>query len=405
MNRKVLIICSSYYPNNQPGSHRVGSMSKYLPEFGWYPIVLCPDWTPHNTVFYDATLTGKNSCETLRVPYLVDCRSHLWLVFDRLNNLLLPGFTPRRLLRNMESCAQTLVKSNMFDLIVAESPSSMCLTIASRISGQSGIPWIADLRDIPDEHGTPNLLVRRHVGFQTSICRTASALVTVSLPLAERLASRSSVPIHVVYNGYDTNDFAVDRMPKPETFNITYCGRFYYRRSHELLLDALDRIIAEDQYDLGRVRINFHVSDREYSKVVSNHLCSNLVRHKGFVSHCESISAQQQATVLLLLSYANGVGIMTSKVFEYLGARRPILSIPGDHSVTDALLEKTQAGRIGRTSKEIAAILIEWLAQWETDGRLRYAGRSDVIEQYTRRNQVARMAQVMGEIVQAKTRK
>ena len=73
---------------------------------------------------------------------------------------------------------------------------------------------------------------------------------------------------------------------------------------------------------------------------------------------------QIRACNLLHLAHGGQKGIMTGKIFEYLGARRPILFILGDNDCEDALLKEIQAGVICRNTEEAAAQLLRWYRQW-----------------------------------------
>jgi len=112
----------------------------------------------------------------------------------------------------------------------------------------------------------------------------------------------------------------------------------------------------------------------------------------------ETINIEKQAAVLLFLSHSNAKGIMTSKIFEYLGAGRPILSIPGDNNVTDALLKETGTGISASSPDELARIILSWYDEWQKKGAVTYKGRIDKIQKYTRRNQTRRMVQVLNAI-------
>ncbi len=78
---------------------------------------------------------------------------------------------------------------------------------------------------------------------------------------------------------------------------------------------------------------------------VSAEPLSKVVRHDGYLSHRESVQAMIDADLLLLLTNEemHDPGMITGKLFEYLGAGRPILALamPGEAS---RILEETKAG-------------------------------------------------------------
>jgi glycosyltransferase involved in cell wall biosynthesis len=402
MHRSVLIICKSFYPENTAGAHRVAKTAKYLPEFGWKPVVLCPDWNCANDPWYeDPTLVGKDPCEVVRVPYPVDNRTKIrkaWLVYS---SRFFPHLAPFTLRRTMRDNGVRLLSDRRFDVILASCPPTMVLTVADSLAKMSGLPLVVDFRDIPDELGSDLTWTQRlQIKYQTALCRGGRAAVTVSRPLADRLATRLRAPIHVVTNGYDPCDFPGVETVAQDTFDIVYCGGLTPGRDPRLLCAALDQMLAEDARLLDRVRVCFYGPlDKHLTAFTQGYRCAHLIHNMGRVSHEESICKQQQAAALLLLSHREGLGVMTSKVFEYLGAGRPILSVPGDEGVTDELLAQTHAGVIGRTAEEISRILRIWLDEWRCTGTLRYCGRPEVIQQYTRRSQTKRLAEVLDGVV------
>lgn len=403
-SKRALIICSSFYPENTPGSHRVAKMAKYLPAFGWTPVVLCPDWNDANDPWYhDPALVGKDPCDVVRASYPVDNRRKMrkaWLVYS---GRFFPHLAPFNLCRNLQTQGLRLLKERRFDAILASCPPTMVLTVADRLAGASDLPLVVDFRDIPDELGSElTRSQRRQIRLQTVLARRANALITVSAPLATRLTSRLNAPVRVICNGYDPCDFPHIEPSRASTFDIVYCGGFTAGRDPSVLFAALDKILERDSVLLDPVRVCFYgCLDRHLAEFTRRYRCiAHLIHNMGRVSHTESIRRQQQASVLLLLSHRTGFGVMTSKVFEYLAAGRPILSVPGDDGVTDALLRDTGAGVVGRSVDETVCILRKWLAEWKRKERVECHGRPDMIKQYSRRTQAGRLAEVLDGVVE-----
>ena len=116
------------------------------------------------------------------------------------------------------------------------------------------------------------------------------------------------------------------------------------------------------------------------------------------VSFRESIQIQKQACVLLHLAHGGEKGIMTGKIFEYLGARRPVLCIPGDNDCVDALLKETKAGVICRNAEEAAEQLLRWYQQWQQTGNISYDARDEQIMKYSRQKQAGQLAELLDSI-------
>jgi glycosyltransferase involved in cell wall biosynthesis len=215
------------------------------------------------------------------------------------------------------------------------------------------------------------------------------------------LASRHAAPVYVVSNGFDPEDFPPVGYRRAPYFDVVYCGtiRRGSLQDPSPFFDALDAILSEGKRCLSRMRVRFYgISRARFARCLKGRPCGKLVQIIGHRPHDEITRIEQEASVLLLLTFPRSKGIMTSKIFEYLGAHRPILSVPGDRDVADALIKETNAGVVGRTPGEIVEVLLNWYKEWEETGTVQYGGLPDIIAHYTRENQAARMAQVLDEV-------
>jgi glycosyltransferase involved in cell wall biosynthesis len=299
--------------------------------------------------------------------------------------------------------ADSLLQNEKFDAVLATALSPMTLAVADKLFRKHRIPWVADFRDIPTQHKThiskfsPNrLLIKMLKGY----CRSASAVVTVSKPLAERLTDWMERDVSLVYNGFDPDDFTKNTETKKDVFSLVYCGSIHDSADPAPLLDAMDMIVKKDPHSLDRFEMSIYgVSKICFRRYFESRPCSGVIQNKGRVPFSESIKAQQQASALLFLSYLGIKGILTAKIFEYLGAGRPILSVPGDGGVTDELLDETRAGVVGRTAEQIADILEKWMLQWQSNGKIEYEPIPEKIQVYTRKKQTEKLAHILDQAV------
>lgn len=402
---RVLLVSSSFYPLNSPGSHRMAHTARYLPAFGWNPSILCLDWRGWKQLA-DPTLCDWNWCPVIRAFNPHRRRWTLrWITSAlgrRMEEHLLPGITPTANYRAMIRSGVNVIGSFQPDVIVGTYPPFVNLAAAGRLARSSGLPWVADLRDLPDEFGDHDALrVRRAVRVETKLCRDAAALITVSEPLAAQLRSRHDAPVSVVLNGFNEDDFSGPPPCRDETvFEIVYAGKLDEYRKARAILDPLASLIIEGSIDPSKLRISFF--GRVYGEFLRNlegHPCEASVVHHGFVPHGESLRRQRAADVLLFLSHRSGIGIFTSKIFEYLAAGRPILSIPGDNGVTDRILAETRSGHVARTPEAVMSALRTLYREWLEHGQVDYHGDTDSIQQYSRRNQTSSFARILGSVV------
>lgn len=145
----------------------------------------------------------------------------------------------------------------------------------------------------------------------------------------------------IVYipNGYDPDDFENVSIPKTDKFRIAYTGKIggnsfcYSPKSFFLALENLfkEKTISGQDTEVvmaGMVPV-------ECKKKIKELNLGAVVRFSGYLNHEECIKLLQSSDALLLLmesslgpeTSAKFAGSLPSKIFEYLFAAKPILSI------------------------------------------------------------------------------
>jgi glycosyltransferase involved in cell wall biosynthesis len=410
INRKVLIITYAFFPMNTAGIYRIASFGKHLSSFGWEPVILCPNWTAENTKGkgirdYDPTLLGKDPCEVVRAPLSVPRQGTLagwwvrkkWKHADRED--LKVGFRP--LFENLLNCGRKALTKGGLDAILSSAFPYSTLHIAGILSEEFKIPWVADFRDLCDQGYdlNPDDLPRM-IQAEKEVAASAAALTTVSEPLADLLRSRYDQPVHVVLNGFNPDDYRIEAAPLSDKFIISYCGVFGPGRDPLPVFDALDYAVRKDKNGLNDLEVRFYgISATKLGRLVWNRPCNRHVKAMGYVEREKILVVQKSSDALLLMSHSTGVGIMTSKIFEYLGSGRPILSIPGDEGGTDALLRETNAGYIADTPEKFMVLLDIWLKEWRKNGKIEPERDEAAIRKYTRESQARNLAYVLNSVV------
>ncbi|MDT8301038.1 MAG: glycosyltransferase [Sedimentisphaerales bacterium] len=418
--KNVLMLTYMFYPCNHIASQRTAKTAKYLPEYGWKPVIVCPKWTKENSKYFDAEMVAEfdRSNVAKAIDYennlshnrfqklLAKCISNpdprvLVVSFLRRYALLLEKHPPE-FYYGAIAFLRKYLRTNRVDCVWATEP--VCHTIADWIQKKFGIPWVADFRDILDQKGLPEH-ERGHSYLkkvEPRIISSASAIVTVSEPLKEVLQTRHKMPVHVINNGFDPSDYDIDVQQNREIFNIVYTGKIIFPlRDPSPLFEALATLISDDKVESSKINVSFYGTESEdiLDRLIQNYPALNNVVHIfPRVSFRKSIQIQKQASILLHLAHGGEKGIMTGKVFEYLGARRPILCIPGDNDCVDALLKETKAGVSCRNSEETAAQVLYWYQEWLQTGTVSYHARDEQSVKYSREKQAGQLAELLDSI-------
>lgn len=273
------------------------------------------------------------------------------------------------------------------DLIYSTGPPHSGHVVARRIAARTRRPWLAELRDLwadnpyNDTHPLFEPVQRRIVW---STLGHAAGHITLTRGAAATVSKALNRPVTLSYNGFGADDFkglgsaaALDA----DKLTILHAGIIYAgQREPTMLLAALARLDDETR---ARIRVIFFHDEQSALATSAAHFgVSDCVELRAPVPRRDILKLERQADILLLCRWNNPAedAIIPGKLFEYIGARRPILAIG---SATGEAAEIVRAGPFGAVLTDpdiIAGQLKQWLAQKDASG-----GRlPDLPEQPTR---------------------
>jgi glycosyltransferase involved in cell wall biosynthesis len=259
------------------------------------------------------------------------------------------------------------------DVIYASARPITSLLVAHSVAAACGVPWVAELRDLWVDnpyysHPAWRAAVERRL--EKRVLGSAAGFVTVSEPLAETLREKFGRPTEVVMNGFDAEDYPADRDAPPAgpTLRIAYTGMIYAgKRDPSPLFAALQRMGSGRE----QVRVSFYGRYLETVRELADRFgVGHLVEVRNPVAYAEALRIQRESDLLLLLLWDDPSerGVFTGKLFEYIGARRPILAIGPRDNVAAQLVEDRGVGGVFRDPDEIARHLEDCLRQKRTAG-------------------------------------
>jgi hypothetical protein len=213
--------------------------------------------------------------------------------------------------------------------------------------------------------------------------------------------------VHVISNGFEPKEFDITKKVAPDArkyFRIVFTGTLYGGSDLTPLFAGLAQFLSKSEAR-SSVQLCFYGTNRETISGLDNYpgiheACQFFAR----VPRVDCLEAMHTSSILLHATYAGSPGIMTSKVFDYLGSKRPILSVPGDGDCVDSLLKRTDAGRSLAAPEQIANYLGEKFQEWKTEGRTRCDANLDEVNKYTRRSQTRVLADILDDLVETKLR-
>lgn len=373
--RRVLIVSREAPPAVGPHSIRVAKLIKYLPAVGWEPTLLT---TPLDHAWaVDASLSEDlGGATVIRIPRLlskavrptsVRAAAEASGVGDQASRTVAPRTGARSGLRAALSrvlfpdrdvlwAAAVIRTSGVnpadYDAVLTTAPPFSTHLVGAWMASRKVVPWVAEYRD----NWTTNPLYRRRFPqrvierrLERVMIRRASAVIAMSEPAAGELREGMGLDperVVVAANGFDPDD-----LPAPvaaaEHFEITYLGALDERRDPRTFFRALaERSASDPQFGTDlKVRLVGNVSSWA-ADVARSALGRERVGLDGLVSHREALSIGARAAVLLGITTESEAGAagLTSKVFDYLGLRRPILML-APASPAKVLVESLRAGQ------------------------------------------------------------
>jgi glycosyltransferase involved in cell wall biosynthesis len=437
--KRVLVVSFDFPPQGGTGTIRVAKFVKYLPDYGWEPVVVCSDadWNPDETLAQDV----PPEVTVCRVPWPSLVRPFVprpspsevpvagrsgsipglasrvrrrayrvvrpWLIPDP--NLLWTGAAK-------QACSAVLRDRPCAAVFTTSPPNSIHL-VGKWVRQRFALPWVADFRDVWTAEN-PTLRKAGHVHFalqrmlERQMLNSCDRAIMNREPLAQRtldvFGERLAHKFTTITNGFDPADFTGPApVPDPDRFTITYVGtilgeqvNYFGPQVDNAFPDGLRLALAQDDEFRRRTVVRFvGVVAPSYQARLAG-MEANVEIGK-FLPHGDAIAQMRRSDVLLLLLPNTRLASMThtNKFFEYLAARRPILAV-----VPPGLISDIVEQGIGRVAPpEEPAAIARSLVEMFNVLRARpdsYQGRPEIYAAFDRRQLAGQLASVLHDLTQ-----
>jgi glycosyltransferase involved in cell wall biosynthesis len=267
-------------------------------------------------------------------------------------------------------------------------------------------PWLAELRDPISTHPDrdPNSPITWTAkAVERLVVREADRVVWFDgIQLLDEYFERYDIPNERIVKlppmGYEKAKFdAADRI-EYETFTITYAGSFYEGWIEPYtFIDGLGRYIQRT----GRrdLRVQFYGDwSADYQDAVERAAVADVVERHDFVPHEEIVPVLKGSDVLLYIGGGDSGNRLNlpSKLWDYVGAKRPILAVVDPSFRVAGFVESHDLGLIADTDdpRTVAEALIEFRDDYD------FTPDASVFEEYTRERSAERIAAVLNDITQ-----
>jgi glycosyltransferase involved in cell wall biosynthesis len=359
--RRILVISYPYPPMPSVGGNRWLAMSKYLRRLGHHVELLTtdafgglPEDESRGVHRARDLIAFEPLRRLLRRPPLprgdqapaVDTPPPAALMKVAVPDPYVLSWAPFALLG-----ARRLLATGGFDCVVTTSAYESTHLVPLGL-GRRRPAWIADFRDgwtlEPWRPPFPTALQRDlDRRLERRVVTTAERTAVVERPVGDDFRARLGVDAAHVPNGWDPDlDQEALRASPPELpegmVTLVHTGKLSggWGRSPAPLFEALARLRSDAPGTAARVRLVLAGRlEHAEQRMIANAGLGETVVHLGALPRAEALALQRQADVLVVLTSPNLVWELPGKVFEYFGARRPILALAARNEAARVIQE------------------------------------------------------------------
>jgi glycosyltransferase involved in cell wall biosynthesis len=227
----------------------------------------------------------------------------------------------------------------------------------------------------------------------------ASCFTTISEHYVERISSFINIKGFLVMNGYDEDKYMdVINHQSENCFTIIYSGTLYDTQPIEMFVEAFKIIVEKfkNQIPIKLIFLGLLFDSKQTNRI--NNLLKGFEDYYSITDRIEkqkAINIQQKANLLLICSHTNIKGITSSKIFDYLACKKPILLFPSDQDILDEIITKTNSGYICYTAEEINNQLSEILSSYIKTNKTNYSPNKNEVEFFSQKNQTMKLASII----------
>lgn len=405
--------------------------TKYLREYGWEPVIF-------TTVNGEASVVDEGmlkqipkGIETLRAPIWEPFNAYKKLTGKKKDEKLVPGTAGEKSSSFMQNFSvwvrgnvfipdarkfwikpatkhlNNYLKNNKVDAIVSTGPPHTTHMIALNVATKHNIPWLADFRDpwtnidFYDKLKLTNWADKKHKRLEQAVLKNANQVVTVSWSWAEDFKEISDRMPMVITNGYDPEDFTkAGTVALDKKFTITHAGSLNDDRNPHSLWKALAELCKDENFakDL-EVKFIGQVAPIAIEELTKVGLEKNLNLIEN-LPHAKVVNELMKSQLLLLPlnDTPNIDGVVPGKLYEYIGAKRPIICIGKPTGDAAKIINDTNAGCVSDFN-DVATLTATIKSHYDAYKNNELIVESNYYDKYSRKLLAGQIAEELNKIL------
>ena len=345
---------------------------KYLPQFGWKPIILAPERS--NYVKVDSKLVEEISqeCEVVRLPSCEKYPGNPYIITED----FIMGWFPSVIMEGLR-----IIETKKIDVIYCVAAPYVTLLAGLTLKRLTGIPLVIDLRDewttnpfIQERRWEKNIPFNRKM--EALVLKEADAVISVTAPITETYHQLSGITapdkFYTLTNGYDPDDFDQSETPKRNRkFTVCYMGSIYglIKGVVDLFFKNLEIAFQENKLSTDDIEIKL-VGHLDHIQFPQSWKVNEAITRTGFVDHQTALRHAMSSDLLLLfIDQRQGDQTVTSKIFELINMEKPILAVVPPNGTAAKVIDETRTGIVidSRLPRNAIPPLLGLMEDWKQD--------------------------------------
>ncbi len=349
---KVLVLAYYYPPLGLSGVQRTLKFTKYMKNFNWEPTVITTGdvaYFAHDfsllkeaeeagvriirTEAFDVNAIIGKQYKTVNIP-----KEYIRKILSGISKAVFIPDNKKSWAKKAYKTAKILLEKEKFDIIFVTIPPYSSFVYAAKLKKEFGIPLFVDYRDLwLGNHfafyPTPYHKYR-HKKLEYRSLRSTEKVIVINRRIKEKLLLTypflSFKDVIIIPHGFDPADFEVaeEKFESSGKMKLTYAGMFYENITPEFFLRAFKQLSIERPDIAAHIELEFigHLR-RENKKLIQELGISEFVRDHGYLDHRETVKRMKRSDILWMMigKAKNANTISTSKLYDYIGTRKPIL--------------------------------------------------------------------------------
>ncbi len=388
--KNVLFIVYYFPPMGGSGVQRPLKFIKYLPKYGWHPIVVTPEPGMYHT--FDESLAEELTKMDVEI-HRVNARTPFHLagttarevnfIPDKIakivryisNFFLLPDNKIAWIKPAVEEI-RNIISAKNIDVIFSTAPPYSNHLIGAEIRKEFDIPLVLDFRDDWLENHLVSYPTRFHkkkmAKIESECLKTADKIIALNDSMKKSIESRLTNPVSVdvIPHGYDLEDFA-DKYPDMHQgkFWMLYSGLFYGENQPDTFLKAVAQALEFAPYMREHLVLQFQGGlDQRHQSLITELSLTDITRDLGYVKHEEAVKNLINADVLWFIvgHKRNYEKVTIGKMYEYMAAKKPILALIREGAAAEQLRKYGASYIVNPENiRDLAAKILEIWDQWK----------------------------------------